>query len=114
MSRRSTVAVMVIALTMAAMATSGHAVAASFWTAQRLKDLCQNHRGTFNNGVCMGFVVGVVDSLSGKRLACLPKGVNVGQVIDVVEKHLKDHPEKGHLSAESVVEVSLLQIWPCK
>jgi len=64
---------------------------------------------------CMGYVTGVADLLQGQNTngVCLPQGVVVGQLVDVVKKFLKEHPETRHFTATSEIQVALEGAFPC-
>jgi hypothetical protein len=102
---------MVMALAVAVIPSKGQA---SFYSAQEIKDMCRKNEARFGDGLCMGFIMGVHDLASGSNEVCAPKGVTIGQVMDVVKKYLNDHPEKGHYSADSVIWIALQEVWPCK
>jgi len=61
-------------------------------------------------GFCYGYVAGVVDML---YTVCLPDGMTRQQVIDVLTLWLRDHPEKRHLPASSLVAGALKEKFPC-
>lgn len=67
---------------------------------------------------CLGYQNGIADVLSGHDRvngfqACLPGNGTVGQVMDVVVKSLRDHPEDRHLAAAVLVAAALAAAFPC-
>lgn len=69
---------------------------------------------------CSSYVRGVADTMLGNQgtpvmgwLACIPKGVTVGQMTDVVKASLTNHPEERHLGASSLVAAALAESFPC-
>lgn len=58
--------------------------------------------GTYAEGVCMGYMLAVIESST--TPLCVPKGVKVKQSIDIVRKYLKEHPETRHQWARALVE----------
>lgn len=60
-----------------------------------------------------GYVVGVHDATSGTNQHCVPKGVNAGQLSDVVRLWLRNNPAHRHLPAEQLVVFSLSVAFPC-
>jgi hypothetical protein len=75
----------------------------------------------FDWGRCQGYVIGIDD---GVQLAydivgqpqpyCVPSEVTTGQLIRVLIKFIKDHPEKAH-SKTKVLEVeAFINAFPCK
>lgn len=63
------------------------------------------------NGVTDGIYQ--VEELTGRDYLCAPAGVTLGQMRDVVQQHLEANPASRHLSAKSLVYVSLSRAWPC-
>jgi hypothetical protein len=44
---------------------------------------------------------------------CLPANVTVGQMQDVVENYLREHPENRHFTAASLIADALQRKFPC-
>ncbi len=71
-------------------------------------------------GECFGYVDGVDDGIriaydimSQPKPYCLPDGVTHGQMMRVLIKFIKDHPEKAH-SQTRVLEIrSFMDAFPC-
>lgn len=59
-----------------------------------------------------GYIKGVEDSLNGEDF-CVPLGILVGQVIDVVFRYLDTHPDQRPLSAHLLVTTALKEKFPC-
>lgn len=70
-----------------------------------------NSKDLFNNGVAMGYILGVFDS---KLNSCITQQ-NIGwkQMYDAVKSYLADHPELGKFAAYSLVEHVLKQQFEC-
>jgi hypothetical protein len=49
-----------------------------------------------------------------KPIFCTPEGVTIEQVVLVVAKHLRDHPEELHYQAVALVVGALVDAFPCK
>ena len=52
--------------------------------------------------LCLGYVMGIADAMGGNIpilgfLACIPMPLTNLQALDVVKKHLEQHPEERHL-----------------
>jgi hypothetical protein len=63
-------------------------------------------KAVWTGGVCMGFIVGTVSTmkaLPGSFSECIPTPSTYGQWVDVVRKHLRDHPEGRHLASAEIV-----------
>jgi hypothetical protein len=75
----------------------------------------------FQQGQCLGYVVGIDD---GWRIAydmqsqsqpyCAPDGVTNGQLMRVLIKFIKDHPEKAHFQTRVLEVESFMDAFPCK
>jgi hypothetical protein len=77
---------------------------------------------------CHGYIEGIADAedLEGLRESgfmdpkakrnalCLPAGVQLGQLKDVVVQYLEGHPERRHRSAAALVELALSAAFPCR
>jgi hypothetical protein len=59
-----------------------------------------------------GYIKGVVDSLNGEEF-CVPSGILVGQIIDLLFRYLDSHPEQRPLSAHLPVITALKEKFPC-
>jgi hypothetical protein len=69
---------------------------------------CENTSG-YNQGFCLGYLMGVVDSLvnGAAPVMCTNDFVTLGQMRDIVLKFLSDHPESRHCGAIDITYVSL-------
>jgi hypothetical protein len=77
-------------------------------------------------GQCLGYVLGVYDSApildaaaekrqwDGGWTACVPEGVEAGQLTAVVKKWLRAHPEKWHVHASGLVARAFEDAFPCR
>lgn len=63
----------------------------------------------------MGFVAGVNDTVSAspKGGICLPEGVRLEQLSDVMCKYVTDHPESRHNTGSSLALIALRGAFPC-
>lgn len=48
------------------------------------------------------------------RTICNPEGVTGEQYMLIVEKYLKDHPEELHESAYLLIDIALMEAFPCE
>jgi Rap1a immunity proteins len=74
-----------------------------------------------DNGMCLGYIVGVSDQAVGdKALAhakgnyCLPSEVHSEQLVMVVKKYLEDNPAQLHYQAEVLTIHALTDAFPCR
>jgi Rap1a immunity proteins len=117
-------------LVLAAALTPG-AASAQTWSGNDLYRFCAGASTYHDAGVCLGYVVGVTDASSqalipytrltiseigtrGGAEWCLPKGVETGQMVDVVTKYLESHPADRHIEADYLVAHALAEAWPCE
>lgn len=82
----------------------------AFYTGNELYDKCQRQIA-----FCQGYIAGVADVLSAQNgnSICIPKGVVLGQLTDVVTYWLRDHPEKRQYTANSQVYLALDKAFHC-
>jgi Rap1a immunity proteins len=70
---------------------------------------------------CLQYVSGFLDGYAvastvekGKPFICFPKDSNTGQMVRVVVKWLRDHPEKLNLAASDCVFAAVGEAYMCK
>ena len=86
-------------------------IAGGFQSGNQLLMLCKDSFGSFNNGVCLGYVSGVTDTMGSN--ICLTSGVTVQQLDSVVKKYMNEHPEILHYLASSIIREALIKAFPC-
>jgi hypothetical protein len=79
---------------------------------------------TYDSGVCLGYVIGVVDLVRGEhertfktnKVApiCLPEGIIGETLTDIVARYLDQNPTVRHLPGGEVVIVALANTLPCE
>jgi hypothetical protein len=87
----------------------------AFVTGNDLYRWCTARAGSFLEGSCYGFIQGASDLANGLAIVnvCLPHGVTVQEVADVVKKYLTDHPAERHYIAFTTVIAALSAAFPC-
>jgi hypothetical protein len=70
-------------------------------------------------GICIGYVTAITDALSSGNSvngfkACIPISADMNQIVDVVKNFIRDHPEKRHLIAGSLVADAFARAFPCR
>jgi len=81
-----------------------------------LKKICTSYVDVPSNtsdGICVGYVVGVMSVMEYINALCLPARSSHAQATLVVQKYLSDHPEKLHLDAEVLVIDAIQEAFPC-
>lgn len=104
----------------------------SLWDGNKLYGVCEkwnvlvtaNLDGTFDpysnrkdiggSAMCLGYVMGVVDSIPGGEGFSPDSNVSVIQYADVVFAYLRDHPEIRHKPAYWLTRKALTQAFPAK
>jgi hypothetical protein len=85
-----------------------------FIDGNHLYDVCNSKDDASKVGYCIGFTVGVTDTLGGEGKICVPERPTEGQAVDVVMNYLRANPEKRRLSAWSLARAALQQAFPCR
>lgn len=86
----------------------------AFVLGNKLWEVCSNE-SDIPSGLCTFYALGVIDrdAISDHPSFCMPSHVTVGQITDVVKKYLRDHPERRHYTAASVVGAAISVAFPC-
>ena len=76
---------------------------------------CNQISGPDEERICLAYTKGVLDGvlLYAKTALCIPQGVTLSQILDIVKLELRDHPESRHYTAASLVVVALAKAFPC-
>jgi glycosyltransferase involved in cell wall biosynthesis len=74
-----------------------------------LLSTCQDD-SIFFKGVCRGYVLGVTDTSTG---VCVPPGVNVKQIVDLIVQYLEQHPSTRQDFSYQLILRALHETWPC-
>lgn len=85
----------------------------AFTDGNQLKAQCTNSESPANQGLCLGYVMGVTD-VNLRDKICTPSGVTIGQLQSITIKYLNDYPDRLHYSADSLVLDALRKAFPCK
>ncbi|WP_140419918.1 Rap1a/Tai family immunity protein [Achromobacter denitrificans] len=104
----------------------------NFWL-----EKCESPSGSFNSGLCFGYIIGMMDgtsygissawakaSVQSKDVKvsdlftispyCIPEGVTNGQLKDVFIKYLRLNPERRHLLADGLLVNAFAAAYPCR
>lgn len=93
-----------------ALPTSPGVAGRYFKTGNDLNRGCSS--GSFDEAACMGYVLGVYDSLEGKSFCC-PDGIIAKQVFDIVTLFMAQNPRLLHLPGNFIVVTALQEAFPC-
>jgi hypothetical protein len=87
----------------------------SFVSGNDLYEKCNSESGTVSHGICGGYITGIADLLNNAGKLCIPhQMVTVRQLLDIVVKYLREHPEERNISASLLVVLALHDSFPCK
>lgn len=103
-------------LLLASLVPTGVAAENESFSGASLKVICKSFQhipASTSDGMCIGFVVGVLSVMNYINALCLPAKSTHAQATLVVQKYLSDNPEKLHLDAEQLVIDALQDAFPC-
>jgi hypothetical protein len=87
----------------------------AFYSGSELQEMCKTSQTE-----CSLLIIGSLDGINltqgnhpDEREICLPPAITIGQVRQVVVKHMTDHPERLHLPAAALVFESMSTAFPC-
>jgi len=88
--------------------------------AEKLLTFCNGPKYSLEDTICLFYIAGVYDGLYGGQIlaatgshSCL-KNISGTQVRAIVEKYLRDHPERLHEVAAPQIASALWEAFPCK
>jgi hypothetical protein len=64
--------------------------------------------------VCVGFVVGVLETLRSVNLSCIPKDISNAQLVRTVLNEIENHPERMRQDFGVSVRAAMMKWWPCR
>ena len=110
----------VLKLTLVFLFVAAHSASAAYFNGSLLNKYCSSE-SKYEQGMCLGYVVGVVDSFNttnplqtSKRIICIPPAVTSGQLVLVLKKSMQEHPETLHLPASAHTLSALTAAFPCE
>jgi Rap1a immunity proteins len=65
-------------------------------------------------GVCVGFIVGVVETLRSVNLSCIPKDTSNVDLVRTVLNEIENHPERIRQDFGFSVRAAMMKSWPCR
>ena len=104
-------------LALVLVSAGGSAQAAPTWAdGNDVKAYCRSGSPS-DQGVCLGFAIAVAGIVANEPVAgwraCVPRGVNGRQLVDIMVKFLDDHPEGLHANAVTLVATAFATAFPC-
>lgn len=95
-----------------ALLSIGQPAKANFQTGNQLKQRC-SEKG-FDEASCMGYMLGVFDTLLDMNAVCLPSGVIAGQIYEVGRQFMARNPQLLHETAPNILARAFVEAFPCK
>jgi hypothetical protein len=93
---------------------------AQFYTGSKLLALCKSISPS-ERSQCVGFVAGALDvhaTYQNKgavpRIVCVPVGVALGELVDIVAAFLMENRQSAETSAATLVLTAVQAAWPCQ
>jgi hypothetical protein len=84
-------------------------------TGNDLYGWCQERPDSFRRGMCYGLITAYYEAvLTTYDCPTAEAPVTREQVVDVVMKFLREHPEERHIAAQWIANVALFQGFRCK
>ena len=65
-------------------------------------------------GVCVGFVVGVLETLRTTKLSCPPEDITNSQLVRTVLSEIEKHPDWMQKDFIGPVRAVIIRSWPCR
>ena len=83
-----------------------------------LKAACEDGSSNFEQGECLGYLQAThfaYQLVHGREpgLYCMPQGVRMGQVRDIVLGYLVKHPERRQADSTMLIIFALADVFPC-
>ena len=68
-----------------------------------------------NSAICFGYIGGIYDALTSTNqlMACVPPGVEVGQLIEIVDNAIREHPATREGPAAILAKEAWEHAYPC-
>jgi hypothetical protein len=111
------------ALAQAAPPAKADGTVEAFYSGNQLFAACSTQSSTHDSGLCLGYIIGVVDMVSTVATAfsatgapaayCFPNGVTTGRIRDVAIQRLQAHPEERHYPAAGIILTAITEAFPC-
>ena len=67
----------------------------------------------FNQGLCIGIILGVEDNASYDKKICIPKSVDIKERAQVIRDYVASQPNRMNEAFASLVFDAMIKKWPC-
>ena len=73
---------------------------------------CSGYMDGYRDAVSLGRIV-AIGRIALHKVICIPPKVTTKQMADVVQRALREAPEKRHAAGDALVALALQDAWPC-
>jgi hypothetical protein len=73
----------------------------------------KTQEGNFNQGLCIGIILGVEDNAHYDKKICVPQNVGIKERVQVVKSYIATQPNRMNEAFASLVFDAMLEKWPC-
>ena len=70
--------------------------------------------GNFNQGLCVGIILGVEDNAHYDKKICVPKNIGIKERVQVIRDYIATQPKRTNETFASLVFDAMIEKWPCK
>ncbi len=88
-------------------------------TTGRLSSICnqllndKKQAVSFNQGLCVGIILGVEDNAHYDKKVCVPRNVDIKERIRVVNNYIATQPNRASEAFASLTFDAMVKQWPC-
>ena len=75
--------------------------------------LSKTAEASFNQGLCVGIILGVEDNAHYDKKICVPNNMNIRDRLIVVKNYVETQPKRMKEAYASLAFDALIQKWPC-
>ena len=75
--------------------------------------LSKTKEASFNQGLCVGIILGVEDNAHYDKKICIPNNMNIRDRLMVAKSYIESQPKRMQEAYASLVFDALAQKWPC-
>ena len=68
----------------------------------------------FNQGLCVGIILGVEDNAHYDKKICVPKNISIKERVQVIRAYIATQPNRTNETFASLVFDAMIEKWPCK
>ena len=73
----------------------------------------KTQEGNFNQGLCIGIILGVEDNAHYDKKICVPQYIGIKERVQVVRSYITSQPNRMNEAFASLVFDAMSEKWPC-